>query len=175
MIFEILSELFVGLILVLAGGGVSYYLIHKYQKDKDVRETRERLLNLLSEVARKFMTIHIYWNKWVLAFDPKLSNAESQQQKTKARDILQDTVLEFQNTLKMLIGRLVVYFQYTESELDFFTKLEKQGITTINIINESLRSGKPIKGTKEKLAKERKVMDDYLGKLLHQIIIAKSM
>ena len=162
---DILSDLFVGMVLLIAGSISSYILIHSYQKGKDVKEIRERLITFQTEATRKFWVIIKYWQGGFHTTNPE--------QKAKSQDAIHTASIDFDSPMKMLFGRLLVYFEHTNTEKELYTKIDTQCNKTIDLMIESFQEDPRIVDLGKKIPDEIEKVSDCLAELFDHIINAK--
>ena len=139
------------LILLGAGGLISYCLIHRYQRAKDVMETRERLLDLHTEVKRNLLRVFKYWNVLVdemMPLEPS-DETENYQLETEIPDIIEEAFIEFQLAMSQLFGRLLVYFKLTPRDEKLIVDLEKKSFQVAELIDKAIDTGELTKNTRK--------------------------
>lgn len=177
---ELFWEFLSNLALLGSGGLVSYFLIHRYQKTKDVRETRESVLQLSLEVHRKFLRLLQCWNKWVdWITQEDSSNTETNQETNNAEEIeldesnllyrIENAFIEVRFALTLLLGRLDVHFKLPSNAREAILKLEEK----IKNYGEMMETIQETGESPKDFRKEGMILSKYFNALIPIILRAQ--
>ena len=148
---EIILDFVSKFLLLLIGWRFTQHMVHRYQKDKDVKETRERLLDLHTEVKRNLLRVFKYWNVLVnemIPLEPS-DETENYQLETEIPDIIEEAFIEFQLAMSQLFGRLLVYFKLTPRDEKLIVDLEKKSFQVAELIDKAIDTGELTKNTRK--------------------------
>lgn len=177
---DLLQEFFSKLALLIIGSLAAQYIVQRYQKKKDVRETRESVLALSLEVSRKLTVVLKYWNEWVYALaleeitneethSEEINNHENDFEVIKIQNMIEEAFVEFRFALTLLIGRLDVSFKLPSNAVELILKLEEKIKTFAEILETAVETEER---TKE-VRKEGSILAKYLNALLPIILRAQ--
>lgn len=175
-----ISDLFVGLILLGAGGLISYSIVYKYQRDKDARETRksvgetrERLLNIHMELSNKLVTIFERWNIWISYPIPEISMDEIQQQIAEARQMISSALFDFQISANTLIKILKVHFKISKIESELLRRVNEPTDKIATALDDFVESKLDTADLKITIDKEMQNLSKFMSSILGQILNAE--
>lgn len=128
------------LALLGVGSLVSYFLIHRYQKTKDIREIRERLLNLHTDAKRSLLKLQKYWAQVIakITLQNIAQDARELPSDVELPMVLFDAHMEFKIAITQILGILRVNFKPTRGEEKFFRALQNKITLVSNLIQQAI-------------------------------------
>ena len=179
MMSDLLWNFFSKLVLLIIGSFAAQYIVQRYQKKKDARETRESVLTLSLEVSRKLIVVLRYWNEWIYMLPleeiadenhlEETNNKEYDLEEVEIQNMIEEAFMEFRFALTLLIGRLDVNFKLPSNAVELILKLEEKIKTFAEILETAIETEKP---TKE-FRKEGFILAKYLNALISIILRAE--
>ncbi len=170
MPWDFILDLGSKLILIISGWLLTKRVVHNYQKDKDVRDTRERILTLSFEVMSKYFIILDNWDAWAcVTFQKPIE----EQQMIQVTNSLGNSLEAFQREINLLMRLFSIYFQLSTREKSILETVERQLDKFGNIVSKAIDSKIATVTKRDEVIKEGFTLCNNLNGLLNLIESAK--
>ena len=170
MPWDFILDLGSKLILIISGWLLTKRVVHNYQKDKDIRDTRERILTLSFEVMSKYFIILDNWDAWArVTFQKPIE----EQQMIQVTNSLGNSLEAFQREINLFMRLFPIYFQLSTREKSILETVERQLDKFGSIVSKAIDSKIATVTKRDEVIKEGFTLCNNLNGLLNLIESAK--